>query len=165
MMLMVLSIFVVGCGEKAVVEPVGESGGGVEVGIEAPDADASDTTVETAEDAAVDETQVETAEETTEAETETVINPDEPYLIKILQGVYIEPKNPVVKVGQEVVFINQPVEDKKDTAWTLVGRDGEEQWNSEVMGVMDQFSYTYNNAGYFPVTISPGGAFKITVVE
>ena len=86
------------------------------------------------------------------------------FVVKILEGVYFEPSEPHVKVGQEVVFINQPVEGKKDKAYTLVG-DSKDFFASDVMQAYDQYSHVYNSPGEYTLKVSPGGAVKIFVEE
>ncbi|MEA3430813.1 MAG: hypothetical protein U9R08_06060 [Nanoarchaeota archaeon] len=90
------------------------------------------------------------------------VSADEPYIVNILEGVYFDPKEPRPKVGQEVVFVNKPVEDKKDKFWTIVG-DSQDFFSSEVMGPHDQYSHVYEAVGEYTVKISPGGAGKIYV--
>jgi len=122
-----------------------------------------DDAEEDAEEDAEDDSQEDSKDSASDSSKDS-LSSDEPLVIKILEGVYIEPKEPHAKVGQEIVFVNQPVEGKKDKQYTLVG-DSNDFYSSEVMSPFDQFSHTYYSPGVYTVKISPGGAFKVYVEE
>lgn len=149
------------------VDTIDDSADDTETVDDSADEDGSDTTNTTEDET---ETEDET-DEGTSAEDEDVdedsaaeLDPSEPYVVKITEGVYFDPREPTVKVGQEVVFVNQPVDGKKDKYWTLVG-DSQDFFSSEVLGPYDQFSHIYAESGVYTIKISPGGAGKIYVEE
>lgn len=192
-LLIILSLFLAGCGNDGAeipatddssiiadkmsedvsttettetIETTETSADTAETSIETSGIDTIAETIDDADEMVIEDGVIDITEDAEEeaSDSTTTTNFDEPLVISITRGIYPDPSEPVAKVGQEVVFINQPVDGKKDTAWTLVG-DNQDFFSSDVMQVYDQYSHIYSAPGLYTVKISPGGAFTVEVVE
>ena len=87
----------------------------------------------------------------------------EPVVIEIIAARDIEPFNPVVKVGQEVIFVNKHVDGREDREYYIKG-DRFADFESPLLKPGDRWSHVFDTPGDYQYKIMPGAAGRVSVV-